>query len=255
MVTIIVDDDKLAGQDLATRLETFTEVEVAGVATTGMEGLTMLGKYSPDVIFLDVELPDVSGLDFLDRVERLMHGQCRVVIYTAYGKYVLPAFRKKAFDVLLKPIDNDDLAFIMERLANEQVMMNPHADDLASSADGMVDKKHESKYLFFTNTLDFRLIDKRDVGLFQYNHEQRCWEVFVAGNKSPIRMKRNLKSDFFTELTDLFVQVNQRQIINLNYLIEVVDNTCHFYPPFDDITTVKVSRIYRRKLIEKFHSL
>lgn len=254
MVTIIVDDDKLAGQDLADRLGTYAEVEVAGVATTGMEGLTMLGKFSPDVIFLDIELPDVSGLDFLDQVERLMHGQCRVVIYTAYGKYVLPAFRKKAFDVLLKPIDNSDLESIMNRLATEQVI-NPHEQEMASSADGLVDKKHESKYLFFTNTLDFRLIDKRDVGLFQYNHDQRCWEVFVAGSKSPIRMKRNLKSDFFTELTDLFVQVNQRQIINLNYLIEVVDNTCHFYPPFDDIADVKVSRIYRRKLIDKFHSL
>ena len=254
MVTIIVDDDKLAGQDLAGRLETFAEVEVAGVATTGMEGLTMLGKYSPDVIFLDVELPDVSGLDFLDQVERLMHGQCRVVIYTAYGKYVLPAFRKKAFDVLLKPIDDADLDSIMERLANESTMPL-HAEELASTTDGVGDKKHDSKYLFFTNTLDFRLIDKRDVGLFQYNHEQRCWEVFVAGSKSPIRMKRNLKSDFFTELTDSFVQVNQRQIINLNYLIEVVDNTCHFYPPFDDMADVKVSRIYRRKLIDKFHSL
>lgn len=254
MVTIIVDDDKLAGQDLADRLGAYAEVEVVGVATTGMEGLTMLGKFSPDVIFLDIELPDVSGLDFLDQVERLMHGQCRVVIYTAYGKYVLPAFRKKAFDVLLKPIDNSDLETIMNRLATEQVMI-PHEGEMASSADGLVDKKHESKYLFFTNTLDFRLIDKRDVGLFQYNHDQRCWEVFVAGSKSPIRMKRNLKSDFFTELTDLFVQVNQRQIINLNYLIEVVDNTCHFYPPFDDIADVKVSRIYRRKLIDKFHSL
>ena len=254
MVTIIVDDDKLAGQDLAGRLGTFVDVEVAGVATTGMEGLTMQGKYSPDVIFLDVELPDVSGLDFLDQVERLMHGQCRVVIYTAYGKYVLPAFRKKAFDVLLKPIDDNDLESIMNRLANEQ-MMNPRMDGVASSPEAQVDRKHESKYLFFTNTLDFRLIDKRDVGLFQYNHEQRCWEVFVAGSKNPIRMKRNLKSEFFTELTDWFVQVNQRQIINLNYLIEVVDNICRFYPPFDELADVKVSRIYRRKLIEKFHSL
>lgn len=247
MVTIIVDDDKMACQDLANRLMTFGDVEVAGVANMGMEGLSMLGEYHPDVVFLDVELPDVSGLAFLDKMENLTHGQCRVVIFTAYDKYILPAFRKKAFDVLLKPIDKEDLASIMYRLAHEKIPVAHEEIDM--------DVKHKSKYLFYTNTLDFKLIDKRDVGLFQYNHEQRCWEVFVAGAKSPIRMKRNLKSEALTDLNNQFVQVNQKQIINMDYLIEVVDNVCHFYPPFDEIGEVKVSRIYRRKLIEKFHSL
>lgn len=247
MVTIIVDDNKQAALNLANRLGTFDEVELAGMAFSGIEGLSLASKCQPEVIFLDVEMPDISGLDFLDQIHTLTHGKCRVVMYTAYDKFILPAFRKKAFDVLLKPIDEKDLASIVQRLTNEDVLVI-HPEEPA-------EKKQNSKFLFYTNTLDFKLIDKRDIGLFQYSHEQRSWEVVVAGSKQPIRLKRNLKSETLTDLSDQFVQVNQKFIINMDYLIEVIDNVCHFYPPFDTVDYVKVSRIYRRKLIERFHSL
>lgn len=247
MVTIIVDDNKLAAEDLANRLGAFEEIELAGMALNGLDGLSLASKCQPDVIFLDVEMPDISGLDFLDQINKLTHGQCRVVMYTAYDQFILPAFRKKAFDVLLKPIDEKDLASIVQRLTNEDVVViHPEESN---------DKKQSSKFLFYTNTLDFKLIDKRDIGLFQYSHDQRSWEVVVAGSKQPIRLKRNLKSETLTDLSDQFIQVNQKFIINMDYLIEVIDNVCHFYPPFDVIDYVKVSRIYRRKLIERFHSL
>lgn len=168
--------------------------------------------------------------------------------YTAYDEYILPAFRKKAFDVLLKPIEDAELATIMHRLTHEDVFVL-HPDENNNL------RKQSSKFLFYTNTLDFKLIDKRDIGLFQYNHEQRCWEVVVAGSKKTIRLKRNLKSESLLDLSDQFVQINQKFIINMDYLIEVVDNVCHFYPPFDAIDYVKVSRVYRRKLIDHFHSL
>lgn len=247
MLAIIVDDNKQAAQDLADRLESYDGMEVGGIALNGLDGLSMACQCQPDVIFLDVQLPDISGLDFLDQLGNLTHGKGRVVMFTAYDEYILPAFRKKAFDVLLKPIDDNDLASIIQRLTDEDVLV-VHSDEDAC-------KKQDSKFLFYTNTLDFKLVDKRDIGLFQYSHEQRCWEVVVAGNKQTIRLKRNLKSDTLLELCGQFVQVNQKYIINMDYLIEVVDNVCHFYPPFDAIDYVKVSRIYRRKLIDRFHSL
>lgn len=251
MKTIIVDDDKQAALDLAERLKRFDRVEVVGVAQNGLDGLSLVYEHKPDLLFLDVQLPDVSGLDFLDKVQNFTHGVCRVVMFTSYDKYVLPAFRKKAFDVLLKPVDDDDLGSIMQRLEVEQVF--------ASDSDGeqvaAVCKKQDGKFLFYTNTFDFKLVNKRDIGLFQYNHEDRSWEVVVAGSKSPIRLRRNLKSDVLVDLSEEFVQISQKFIINMNFLVEVVDNVCHFYPPFDAIDYVKVTRFYRRKLIDRFYSL
>ena len=170
-------------------------------------------------------------------------------MYTAYDEFVLPAFRKKAFDVLLKPIDAHDLDTVIGRLFAEDVAT---ADDHKMP---MYVQKNDDKFLLYTNTLDFRLVDKRDVCLFQYNHDMRCWEAVVAGSKAPVRLKRTLKSDVLLHLDPQFVQVSQRFIVNMNYLIEVVDNVCHFYPPFDSIGHVKVGRLFRRKLIERFSSL
>lgn len=248
MTTIIIDDNKQAAQDLANRLKDYKEVELAGVAYNGFDGLTMVSELQPDLIFLDVQLPDISGLDFLDRVDIFTHGRTRVVMYTAYDEFVLPAFRKKAFDVLLKPIDAKDLETVIGRLLAE----NSGTDERKVAMDV---QKNEDKFLLYTNTLDFRLVDKRDVCLFQYNHDMRCWEAIVAGSKAPVRLKRTLKSDVLLQLDPQFVQVSQRFIVNMNYLIEVVDNVCHFYPPFDSITHVKVGRLFRRKLIERFSSL
>ena len=248
MTTIIIDDNKQAAQDLVNRLKDYKEVELVGVAYNGFDGLTMVSEQQPDIIFLDVQLPDISGLDFLDRIDSFTHSRTRVVMYTAYDEFVLPAFRKKAFDVLLKPIDAKDLETVIGRL----VAVDGEADN---SQTAMKMQKNEDKFLFYTNTLDFRLVDKRDVCLFQYNHDMRCWEAVVAGGKAPIRLKRTLKSDVLLRLDPQFVQVSQRFIVNMNYLIEVVDNVCHFYPPFDSITYVKVGRLFRRKLIERFSSL
>ena len=247
MIAIIVDDNKQAAEDLAWRLQKYEDVNVVGKAINGLDGLALVSQTQPDLLFLDVQLPDISGLDFLEQVNHLAHGKCRVVMFTAYDEYILPAFRKKAFDVLLKPIDDAELATIMHRLTHEDVLVL-HSEENVS-------QKQDSKFLFYTNTLDFKLVDKRDIGMFIYNHEQRSWEVVVAGSKQNIRLKRNLKSDVLLDLSGQFVQVNQRYIINMDYLIEVVDNVCHFYPPFDMIDDVKVSRVYRRKLIDKFHSL
>ena len=56
-------------------------------------------------------------------------------------------------------------------------------------------------------------------------------------------------------IDDSFVQVSQKFIININYLLEVCDNICRFYPPFEDIDYVKVGRFFRRKLISRYNAL
>ena len=70
MLAVIVDDNKQAAQDLAERLGDFDEVEIGGIALNGMDGLALVGQVQPDVLFLDVQLPDLSGLDFLEKMSR-----------------------------------------------------------------------------------------------------------------------------------------------------------------------------------------
>ena len=99
------------------------------------------------------------------------------------------------------------------------------------------------------------MIDIRDICAFAYEHELRVWTVVAAGCEKPLRLKRNVNKDTLLALNDSFVQVSQKHIININYLLEVRDNVCHFYPPFEKIESIKVGRFFRRKLVNRYNSL
>ena len=126
------------------------------------------------------------------------------------------------------------------------------ADSAEAASQEGVTRRNDGKFLFYTNAADFRLVDIRDVGVFAYNHDTRIWELTISGLNEPIKLKRNVNSDMILALNDSLIRVSQKHIINLGYLMEVADNTCRFFPPFDSINDVKVGRQFRKKLIERF---
>ena len=170
-------------------------------------------------------------------------------MYTAFSHYMLPSFRNRAYDYLMKPIDDEELDLIIGRV------LSASQNDGKETAENILPKEQNGKLLFYTNMVDFRVVHIKDIGLFQYNHEQRIWEVVIAGMQQPLRLKRNTNNDNLLTLDSRFVQVSQRFIININYLMEVSDNICRLFPPFDKIDYIKTGRLYRKRLIERFNSL
>lgn len=263
MNIVIVDDDKKAGEMLATKLSIYHDIVVSGIAINGKDGLRIVKETHPDLLFLDIELPDISGIEFLEHLSDGISQRPRVVMYTAYEKYMLQAFRNQAFDYLMKPFDDDDLREIIRRVCIDQqrvclfndgargaLVSNTTTD--VQSTDNPIVRRNDGKFLFYTNAVDFKLIDIRDVGVFAYNHESRAWDLITSSQNDTIHLKRNVSSDMILALSDDFVRVSQKHIINLNYLMEVTDNTCHFFPPFNNIDNVKVGRFFRKKLISLF---
>lgn len=249
MKAIIIDDEKAAISALADRLKAFSDIEIVGTTQKAQAGLKMVNELKPDVLFLDVEMPEMSGLDFLEHMDTTSN-DCDVVMCTAYDDYMLPSFRSNAFDFLLKPVEHKELEIVIQRLlVNKEKKRNT-----APSGDS-VKKQDEENFLFYTNAIDFRLVRIKDIGIFQYNHQLRSWEVIVAGRKDPIKLKRSITNDQILELDRNFGQVNQKYIINIRYLLEVKDNFCKFYPPFDEIDYVKVGRFFRKRFIERFNRL
>ena len=173
---------------------------------------------------------------------------------------MLSAFRNKAFDYLLKPINDAELRTIIRRVCIDMSTEQPRTPSTPATpaaptiiGDGIA-RRNDGKYIVYTNAVDFRLVDINDIGLFAYNSDLRVWEVTLAGEKHPIRLKRNINSDMLLALNDTLVRVSQKHIINIIYLMEVADNTCHFYPPFEMLQEVKVGRFFRKKLIDRFSS-
>lgn len=149
MNAIIVDDTPAAIESLAAKLKKYPDITLVATADNGSDGIEQVMKHRPELLFLDMELPDMTGIEFLERMRAEDDYRCYVVIYTAYNDYMLPAFRNRAFDFLLKPIDDGELDTIMNRF---------YADSLNGNGSARQDdtlKREDGKLLFYTNAVDF----------------------------------------------------------------------------------------------------
>lgn len=112
---VIVDDERTAIDALRRELGAYQEFEIKGTANNGAKGKKMIMELRPDLLFLDVELPDVLGLNLLSEMRDEVLWDMKVVFYTSYDKYLLQALRESAFDFLLKPFETEDLKVVIER--------------------------------------------------------------------------------------------------------------------------------------------
>jgi DNA-binding LytR/AlgR family response regulator len=116
---LLVDDEAPARSELRYLLATHPEVEVVGEAASATEALKLAAAVSYDVVFIDVEMPGLSGLD----AARLVHGRPvvpQLVFVTAHEQYAIEAFAVEALDYLLKPVDPERLAQVVRRLVSLQ---------------------------------------------------------------------------------------------------------------------------------------
>ncbi len=111
---LIVDDEAIARKILREELEQFDDVEVVGEAEDGFSALASIRDLSPDLIFIDLQMPGMGGLDVIRRLPSAGHLPM-VVIVTAFDQYAIQAFEAGAIDYLLKPIGQDRLAQAVER--------------------------------------------------------------------------------------------------------------------------------------------
>src|SRR5947207_9093444 len=113
--TIIVDDEKPARDELAFLLKGFPEINVIGQCKNGVEALALIKEHSPDLVFLDVQMPGLDGFGVLKKlVERKMK-MPHVVFATAFDQYAVQAFEVNAVDYVLKPFDKSRIAKAIQR--------------------------------------------------------------------------------------------------------------------------------------------
>ena len=110
---IIIDDERLARNELKKLLMDFPEVEVIAEAANASEGIEKVESLQPDLIFLDIQMPGKTGFDMLAELDRAPH----VIFTTAYDEYALKAFEVNALDYLLKPVEPKRLADALHKLA------------------------------------------------------------------------------------------------------------------------------------------
>ena len=113
---IIIDDERLARNELKKLLLEFPEIEVIDEAANATEGIEKIETLNPDLIFLDILMPGKTGFDMLQELDRAPH----VIFTTAYDEYALKAFEVNALDYLMKPIEPKRLADALQKLQQEE---------------------------------------------------------------------------------------------------------------------------------------
>ncbi len=111
--SIIVDDERLARNELKLLLEDFPEIEIIGEAANVQQSVDLINKSKPDVLFLDIQLRRETGFDLLDKINK----KFKVIFVTAFDEYALRAFEVNALDYLLKPINVEHLERAIKRLS------------------------------------------------------------------------------------------------------------------------------------------
>src|SRR5882724_10970889 len=112
---ILVDDEKLASEELAYQLKEFPDIEVVATASNGLEAVKLIEDLEPDLVFLDVQMPGLDGMGVIRKLREKNIPLPYFVMATAYDQYAVEAFRWEALDYLLKPVDKDRLAMAIDR--------------------------------------------------------------------------------------------------------------------------------------------
>ena len=243
--TIIVDDDEVSVESLRFELAKDPRFALEGVARNGNQGKKLIARVQPGLLFLDVELPDTTGMQLLQEMHDSLTWDLRVVFYTAYDKYMIEAIRQSAFDYLLKPLDEQELKAILDRFAAQADGPRPSLSVATLLPGG------GQTFIVFTPTNDMRALRSSEIGFFRYCSDRKQWEVFLS-NQPPLAIRRGMTAEQIVQYSPSFVQIHQSYIINIDYLMIIKDNKCLLYPPFNEVSELLVSRKYKKQLQERF---
>ncbi len=224
--TIIVDDERLAREGLKGMLKEFPEIQIVAEASNVDEALELIDKLKPQLLFLDINMPEKTGFDLLEELI-----ETPVVIFTtAYNEFAIKAFEINALDYLLKPIGNDRLREAVQKAKKQIEDIKVQSQRAQLQPDERVFIRDGDR-CWFIKLEEIRMIES--AGNYAKIHFDRFQPL----------IHRTLNSLDERLSHQLFFRANRQQIINLNYIdkIEPFFNS-GFLMYLKDGTKVEVSR-------------
>jgi two-component system, LytTR family, response regulator len=205
---IIIDDERLARNELKKLLVDFSEIEVIGEAANADEGIEKIDTLAPDIIFLDIQMPGKTGFEMLQELDRSPH----VIFTTAYDEYALKAFDVNALDYLMKPVEPKRLKEALQKL--QQAEEKEAAASLAGLHRGTLG---ENDQVFVKDGERCWFVKLGEVRLFESVGNYA--KVFFGTNKPLILKSLNALEDRLDE--KVFFRANRKHIINLRMIEKV----------------------------------
>lgn len=203
MKTLVVDDSRLARNELKRLLKEFDKVNIVGEAASVDEALDKVVELKPDLIFLDIQMPGKTGFELLEELESVPE----VIFSTAYDEHALKAFEYNALDYLVKPVQK-------ERLAGAVAKVFDKIQKKKADAENQDDKLTINDQVFVKDGEKCWFVQLSDIRLFEVSGNYTT--VYFQESKPMITRTLNYLESRLDDKT--FFRANRQQIINLKWI-------------------------------------
>lgn len=200
MKALVVDDSRLARNELKRLLKDFDHVQVIGEAANAMEAKERIETEKPDLVFLDIQMPGKNGFELLEDLEVIPE----IIFTTAYDEYAIKAFEYNALDYLLKPVQKDRLAGAINKVVDKQEKFDLDDGDRIGAGDQVFVKDGEKCWF----------VQLADVRLFEVDGNYT--KIYFDDQKPMIPRTLNYLESRLDPKA--FFRANRQQIINLKWV-------------------------------------
>jgi len=252
ITAVLVDDERLALDELVYLIKEFPDLEVVGTAANGVEALDLIEELDPDLVFLDVQMPGLDGLGVIRKLRETHDHLPYFILATAYDQYAVEAFRVEAMDYLLKPIEKDRLALSLDRARraieekNRAAAGEPALDlPIPAARAGQI----RSKLLVRNANRNF-VVDAQDVVYATIEDGLITIVTTAVEGHSNYRTIEELQSNLDP---DTFWRVHRSYLVNLHRIKEIIPwfkSTYQLRMDDKKQTEIPVSRVQTKRLRE-----
>lgn len=222
MRCLIIDDEPAAREILRTYISDTDELQLIGECKDALEGRSWLKDHNINLVFLDINMPRLSGIEFL----KTLTNPPKVILSTAYSEYALDGYELDVVDYLLKPFSFERFLKAVEKAERSFSEINPNGYYISIKADGKLYRIHIDQILFAEGNGDY---------------------ITVHTTDNKITFYQTLK-DFYEQLPDhQFVRVHRSYLISLSHIDYVEGNTVMI-----GSHSIPVSKSYKEEFLQKY---
>ncbi|MDN5200959.1 LytTR family DNA-binding domain-containing protein [Fulvivirgaceae bacterium BMA10] len=239
---IIVEDEILARKRLIRLLNEYErEIEVVGEATNGQEGLELIEKLDPDLVFLDIEMPGLNGFEMLQKLDN----PPTVIFTTAYEEYAIKAFQENSIDYLLKPIEEERLKTSLDKLKK---FNNRTSSENIDSVLSLIEQlKPKPDLVSFPVKVGDRIIMVKLEDIVYFEAADKYVNLYTNANQTFL-IDQSL-SELVIKLPENFLRVHRGNIVNKNYIKEFQKHfNNRFILVLEDGTRIRSGKSYYEEL-------
>ncbi len=210
---LVAEDEPLAQKQMQAYINNHADLNLLKICSNGLDALKFLEQTSVDIVFFDIQMPQLSGME-LAKLARKMDLKFKLVFTTAYSEFAVESYKVEASDYLLKPFSQDDFDQCISRLKHTFNTNSKAITELNNQ-----DIEWNTEYIFVKSNYQMRKIALKDILYFEGLKDYI--QIFMKNEKHPILILTSFKKIIEKLPTQHFMRVHRSYIVNLNSVEKV----------------------------------